>query len=75
MVKIKHSELHLLDELFAMNSGYVMDFSDKTFAEFFEDEFGIEIYSLVYAENGSSKANRLRSLLIKSSPLQAITCR
>lgn len=43
-----------------------MDFSNTTFHEFFEDEFGVDIYSDEYADIGSSKANRLRSYVKKA---------
>lgn len=43
--------------------GYVLDFSDKTMGEFFEDEFGIDIYSEEYLVNGSSKRNCLSTFL------------
>ena len=44
MVKLKRSNLRIFDDAFAMHSGYVLNFSDRTLAEFFEDEFGIDIY-------------------------------
>lgn len=46
-----------------MTSGYVLDFSDRTIAEFFEDEFSIEIYDEKYSFNGNSKAKRLRAFI------------
>ncbi len=46
-----------------MGSGYVLDFSDRTMAEFFEDEFGIEIYQERYGFNGSSKAKHVRAFI------------
>jgi|GEM_PF-838879 len=63
MVNIKHSEMRLIDEIFGMHGGYVLNFSNRTFAEFFEDEFGINIYDGKYETRGTSKANRLRSLI------------
>ena len=55
----------IIDDVFASpsGSGYVLDFSNRTFAEFFKDEFGIDIDAVRYHTNGSSKANRLRSFL------------
>jgi hypothetical protein len=44
-------------------SGYVLDFSNPTFSEFFEDEFTINIYQDKYAVRGSSKANHLRAFI------------
>jgi hypothetical protein len=47
-----------------MASGYVLLFSDRTFAEFFDDEFGIHIYQEKYAFNGSSKAKHMRAFIV-----------
>ncbi len=63
MVALKHSEATLIDEAMQMNSGYVLNFTDRTFAEFFDDEFGINIYAEKYAFNGPSKAKRLRAFI------------
>lgn len=43
-----------------MGGGYVLDFSNATFAEFFND-YGIDIYNQRYQINGSSKAKLMRS--------------
>ena len=61
MVKLKRSNMRIFDDAFAMHSGYVLNFSDRTLAEFFEDEFGIDIYQEKYRFNGSSKAKHLRA--------------
>jgi hypothetical protein len=63
MVKLKHSEMRTIDDAFAMGSGYVLDFSNKTFAEFFDDEFRIDIYAQKYDYRGGSKANHLRAFI------------
>jgi hypothetical protein len=63
MVKLKHSEIRLIDKALAMEGGYVLNFSDKTMAEFFDDEFGIDINAQEFHANGSSKAKRLRTFL------------
>lgn len=52
-----------LDEIFEMGSGYVLNFSDRTFAQFFVEELNVDINAPVYAKNGSSKAKRLRCYL------------
>lgn len=44
-----------------MDSGYVLNFSNRTFHEFFWENFGINIYDEKYSDNGESKAKRLRS--------------
>jgi hypothetical protein len=44
--------------------GYVPDFSDRTFATYLDEEFGVDIDHERYRENGSSKGKRLRTLLM-----------
>jgi Abortive infection C-terminus len=63
MVSIKRSEMRQIDQIFGMEGGYVLDFSNRTFSEFFEDEFGINIYDAKYQVRGSSKANLLRGFI------------
>lgn len=55
--------MRIIDDAFGMRGGYVLDFSNGTFAEFFEDEFGIDIYTEKYAFNGGSKARHLRAFI------------
>jgi len=61
--KIKSKDMRLIDELFEMEGGYVLDFSNRTFADFFIDEFGINIDDPVFEVDGTSKAKRLRFYL------------
>lgn len=44
-----------------MGSGYVLDFSNRTFEEFFREVVGIEIYDPRYDLGSGSKANRMRA--------------
>jgi hypothetical protein len=46
-----------------MGGGYVLNFSDRTFSEFFREELQIDIDDPLYARNGGSKAKRLRCFL------------
>jgi Abortive infection C-terminus len=62
MVHLKHSEKRVLEDALDMSSGYVLDFSDRTFAEFFDDQ-GITIYQEKYAFNGTSKAKHMRAFI------------
>jgi len=55
--------MRVLDDAFDMHGGYVLDFSDRTMREFFDDEFKIEIYQEKYRFNGSSKAKHLRAFI------------
>jgi hypothetical protein len=61
MSSLKLVERACLEELFDMASGYVMDFSNRTFSEFFREAINIDIYAEKYSVNGESKARRLRS--------------
>jgi hypothetical protein len=65
MPHLKRSEMRLIDDVFGMAGGYPLNFSNRTFAEFFEDELGIEIYQEKYASFGTSKANHLRCFIEK----------
>jgi restriction endonuclease Mrr len=55
--------MRLLDQLFGMEGGYVLDFGDKSFAEFFDAELGVDIDNQRYHAEGGSKAKRLRYFL------------
>lgn len=54
-------EKRRFEDLFGMASGYVLDFSDRTFAQFFKENAGVNIYDDRYKYNGGSKAKRLRA--------------
>jgi hypothetical protein len=60
---IRAIDMRLIDDLFEMGGGYVLDFSDRTFGEFFNDELNINIHDSRYSAEGNSKAKRLRYLL------------
>jgi hypothetical protein len=49
------------EELFGMSSGYVLDFSDPTFASFFAESVGRNIHDTKYTTYGMSKAKKLRA--------------
>ena len=54
-------EKRKLERVLGMGSGYVLGFSNPTFAEFFLDTVGIDIYDTKYEYLGGSKANRMRA--------------
>ncbi len=61
MASLRFREKNHLEEFLEMGSGYVLNFSDRTFADFFRD-FDVEIDDIRYLEGHSgSKANRMRS--------------
>src|SRR3954464_7325928 len=61
MAGLMPKEKLLLEKLLGMSSGYVLHFSDRTFAEFFADTLGIDIDDPKYNRSGTSKARRLRA--------------
>jgi hypothetical protein len=61
MIDLKHSDIRIIDDAFQADPGYVLNFSDRTFREYFEDEFKIDIDDRKYQSNGTSKMNRLRA--------------
>jgi hypothetical protein len=63
MVSLKHSEMRIFDDAFDMHGGYVLNFSDRSFSGFFDDEFGITIYCEKYNFNGSSKAKHMQAFI------------
>lgn len=63
VVALKHSEMKILDDALEMHGGYVLNCSDRTMREFFDDEFQIDIYDEKYAFNGTSKAKYLRAFV------------
>nr|WP_246881760.1 MULTISPECIES: restriction endonuclease [unclassified Pseudomonas] len=63
-----------------MGGGYVLDFSNRTMTEFFLEELSIDIDHPMFAEEGTSKARRLRCFLQSADrttvhrALQALWC-
>lgn len=70
--KLKALDIQLLDDIFQMGDGYVLNFSNKTFAEFFDDQLGVDIDSPVYSQEGTSKGKRLRYYLRKATPAEVV---
>ena len=76
MTRIKTLDMRLLDEVFEMTDGYVLNLNDRTFAEFFGGEPSVDIEDRKYYANGSSKAKRLRThLQTDPAPVVARTLR
>ncbi len=65
-------DVKLIDTLFAMQGGYVLDFTDRTFARFFQDEVGVNIDDRRYEVDGTSKAKRLRFFLRTCQPAERL---
>ena len=63
MASITPTELRIISRVLGMEEGYVLDFSNQTFAEFFDAEMGVDIEAQVWQGNGTSKGKRLRAYL------------
>jgi hypothetical protein len=61
MSNLTNSEKRTLEKFLDMGSGYVLNFSDRTFAEFVADSTSRNIFDLRYNYKSGSKANRLRA--------------
>lgn len=59
MATLNYTERRKLEEFLAMGSGYVLDFSNRTFREFIHDSVGMDIDDSRVGGSGS-KAWRLR---------------
>jgi len=61
MASLRFQEKNIIEDFLEMGSGYVLNFTDRSFAEFFQD-FVVDIASCAYLDGPSgSKANRMRS--------------
>jgi hypothetical protein len=61
MSNLTFTEKRKLEQLLGMKTGYVLDFSDRTFAEFVCDATGRNIFDERYNYASGSKANRMRA--------------
>ena len=63
--RLKTSDFSVLEEVCdaGRGAGYVLDFSDPTFSQFFQDELGVNIDDPRFAAEGTSKGKRLRYFL------------
>lgn len=66
MANITTLEKQILEKLFQMGGGYVLNFSDRTMGEFFRDDIGVDIYNKKYNYLSGSKANRLRGFWLRA---------
>lgn len=66
MSSLRLVDLSLIDEILrGGDKGYILDFSDRTFGDFFARELDIDIDAPEYKDEGVSKGKRLRCFLGK----------
>jgi hypothetical protein len=62
-ITLRQIDMMLIDDLFEMGGGYVLNFNDPSYSQFFQRELGISIDEAKFKQLGTSKAKRLRCLL------------
>lgn len=67
MANLSYQEKQVLEKLFGMSSGFVMDFTNNSFSEFIGNAINIDIYNDPSYKSYSSKANKLRQIWKKES--------
>ncbi len=67
MSDLTFAEKRKFEQLLGMSSGYVLDFTNRTFAEFVLDSTGHDIFDPRYNYASGSKANRLRAFWQKET--------
>lgn len=63
MADLTYIERANIENFLGMKSGYVMDFSDRTFQEFVGEAVSLDINEEKYHYSSNSKANRLRQFI------------
>ena len=58
----------VFDQIFHSGGGYVLDFSDRTMAEWFEERFGFDIFQARFQVEGASKGKTLRGFVEVAEP-------
>lgn len=61
MSSLTHIEKQKLERELAMSGGYVLNFTNRTFEEFFREVVGVQIYDPRFNLSSGSKANRMRA--------------
>lgn len=74
MNSLTHIDKQKLERELRMNSGYVLNFSDRTFEEFFKEVVGVSIYAPCYSFGSGSKANRMRAFWKTATDGQLRAC-
>lgn len=72
MANIRSVDMMLLDKIFDMESGYVLDFSDASMSRFYAHDLNIDIDHPQYRTEGNSKAKRTRCFLRQAPDSEAV---
>ena len=69
---IRNMDMPIIGKVFGMEDGYVLDFSNRSFADFFQDELDVDIDDPHWSVDGGSKAKRLRRYLRQADRRSAL---
>lgn len=72
MAELTTADMTLIDTLFGMYSGWVLDFSNDRFQAFFVRDVGVDIYKERFEVYGTSKGKRLRAFLEIAPPAYVV---
>lgn len=72
MSGLTHLEKQKLERELGMGGGYVLNFSNRTFEEFFRENLGVQIFADQFALGSGSKANRMRAFWQAASDKQLL---
>ncbi|MBB4303368.1 hypothetical protein GGD81_002411 [Rhodobium orientis] len=67
-LRLPSNQRQVFDQIFHSGGGYVLDFSDRTMSEWFEENFGINIFQERFQIEGSSKGKTLRGFVSVAEP-------
>ena len=67
IAKFEIQEKKIIEKFLGMETGYVLNFTNSKFSDFFLENFYINIYDEKYSDKGDSKAKRLRTFWEKES--------
>ncbi len=73
MANLNVNDKQVIEELFDMQSGYVLDFSNSSFQSFVKDSVNIDIYTDTNYKEYCSKANKLRQIMSDESDFVVAT--
>ncbi|MEO3431879.1 hypothetical protein [Inquilinus sp. CAU 1745] len=66
--RLPFNQRAVFDQIFHSGGGFVLDFSDRTMAEWFDENFGLSIFQERFQMEGSSKGKTLRGFVEAAEP-------
>jgi hypothetical protein len=67
-MRLPSKQREIFDRIFHSGGGYVLDFSDRSMAEWFEETCGLEIFQARFQVEGASKGKTLRGFVAVAEP-------